>query len=181
MSGWAEEFDVVVSGFGGVEHHAAGNASIVCDYRTGRLPRMPSHTVFDEHTSRSGNQRSGTTLARGTGSPCWQRAEYRRRMLVELEALDGVPRGFRKSLASVVGKKADDEEQDTDVHDSLKAIGNESRREPVGYERRAELVRQAAKSICDLGAHPEVAEPRRQHAYGALVMVGGPLHTCQDS
>jgi hypothetical protein len=88
MSDWAEEFDVVVFGFGGVEHHAAGNASIVCDYRTGRLPRMPSHTVFDEHTSRSGNQRSGTTLARGTGSPCWQRAEYRRRMLVELEAPD---------------------------------------------------------------------------------------------
>jgi hypothetical protein len=31
MSGCAEEFDVVVFGFGGVEHHAAGNASIVCD------------------------------------------------------------------------------------------------------------------------------------------------------
>jgi hypothetical protein len=45
MSDWAEEFDVVVFGFGGVEHHAAaGNASIVCDYRIGRLPRMPSHT-----------------------------------------------------------------------------------------------------------------------------------------
>jgi hypothetical protein len=45
MSDWAEEFDVVVFGFGGVEHHAAGHASIVCDYRTGRLPPYDAESL----------------------------------------------------------------------------------------------------------------------------------------
>lgn len=137
-----------------------------------------------------------------------QRAGYRRRILVDLEAPDAqmhpdlaaaidyyrqaqqryaegewrlTVESLRQSLASVVGKKADDEEQETDIQDALKAVRNESRRAPVGYERRAEVVRQAAKFLCDLGAHPEVAETRRQHAYGALVMVGGLLHTLPNS
>lgn len=88
---------------------------------------------------------------------------------------------LRQSLASVVGMKADDEDQETDSRDSLKAMRSESRNGPVGYERRAELVRQAAKFMCDLGAHPEVAETQRQHAYGALVIVGGLLHAVQTS
>jgi hypothetical protein len=83
---------------------------------------------------------------------------------------------LRQSLASLVGKKADDEEQEIDVQDSIKAVRKESRATSVGYEPRLELVRQAAKFMCDLGAHPEVTETRRQHAYGALVMVGGLLH-----
>ena len=132
-----------------------------------------------------------------------ERAGYHRRILVELEAPDPqahpdlaaaidyyiqaqrrygegewrlTVESLRQSLASLVGKKADDEEQETNVQDSLKAMRNESRTNPVGYERRAELVRQAAKFMCDLGAHPEIAETRRHNAYGALVMVGGLLH-----
>lgn len=137
-----------------------------------------------------------------------QRAGYRRRILVELEApnpethpelaaaidyyrqaqqryAEGEWRltveSLRQSLASVVGKKADDEEQETDIRDSFRAMRSESRDGAVGYERRAELVRQAVKFMCDLGAHPEVAETRRQHAYGALVIVGGLLHALQTS
>lgn len=137
-----------------------------------------------------------------------QRAGYRRRILVELEApnpqthpdlaaaidyyrqaqqryAEGEWRltveSLRQSLASVVGKKADDEEQEADVEDAFKSVRRESRGTVVGYERRVEIVRQAAKFMCDLGAHPEVADTRRHHAYGALVMVGGLLHACQAS
>jgi hypothetical protein len=137
-----------------------------------------------------------------------QRAGYRRRILVELAApspethpdlaaaidyyrqaqqryAEGEWRltveSLRQSLASVVGNKADDEEQETDIQASFKALRSESRGGAVGYEHRTELVRQAVKFMCDLGAHPEVAETRRQHAYGALVMVGGLLHALQTN
>lgn len=83
---------------------------------------------------------------------------------------------LRQSLASLVGKKADDEEQAIDVQDAFRAVRKESRETHLGYKPRLELVRQAAKFLCDLGAHPEVAETRRHHAYGALVIVGGMLH-----
>lgn len=88
---------------------------------------------------------------------------------------------LRQSLASLVGKKADDEEQETDIEDAAKALRKEARSAKVGYEPRMELVRQAAKFMCDLGAHPEVAETRRHHAYGALVMTGGLLHAKSSS
>lgn len=135
-----------------------------------------------------------------------QQAGYHRVLLLELEApdphahpdlaeaidyfaqaqhryLDGEWRltveSLRQSLASLVGKKADDEEQEADVQDSIRAARKESRQTSVGYEPRLELVRQAAKFMCDLGAHPEVAETRRHRAYGALVMVGGLLHALE--
>jgi hypothetical protein len=84
--------------------------------------------------------------------------------------------GLRQSLASLIGKKADEEDSEQDIQDAIKTIRRESRDSVVAYDRRVELVRQAAKFMCDLGAHPEVAETRREHAYGALVMVGGLLH-----
>jgi succinate dehydrogenase/fumarate reductase flavoprotein subunit len=37
-----------------VEHHAAGNALIVRDYRTGEFTRLPSYLIFDEATWRAG-------------------------------------------------------------------------------------------------------------------------------
>jgi succinate dehydrogenase/fumarate reductase flavoprotein subunit len=37
-----------------VEHHAAGHALIVRDYRTGEFTRLPSYLIFDEATRRSG-------------------------------------------------------------------------------------------------------------------------------
>jgi hypothetical protein len=83
---------------------------------------------------------------------------------------------LRQSLAAVVGKKADEEDSEQDIQGAVKALRNASRGSVVAYDQRMELVRQAAKFMCDLGAHPEVAETRREHAYGALVMVGGLLH-----
>lgn len=88
---------------------------------------------------------------------------------------------LRQSLASLVGKKADDEEREVEVQTSIKALRNEARSLQVAYEPRLELVRQTAKFMCDLGAHPEVAETRRHHAYGALVIVGGLLHALTRS
>jgi len=135
-------------------------------------------------------------------------AGYRRIMLLELEAPDILAhpelaeaidyfvqaqdqyvRGewrltvesLRQCLASLVGKKADDEEQEAEVQDAFRAARRESRETKLGYEPRLELVRQAAKFLCDLGAHPEVAETRRHHAYGALMMVGGLLQAISRS
>ena len=79
-------------------------------------------------------------------------------------------------LASLVGKKADDEDQDSDIEGAIKTLRKESRDTAVGYERRLELTRQAAKFLCDLGAHAEIAETRHNDALGALVMMGGLLH-----
>jgi len=133
-----------------------------------------------------------------------ERSGYQRHMLIELEvpdpqahpelaaAIDYYYRqaqrrfsegewrltveSLRQALASVVGKIAEEEDDESDVEGSLRTLRNESRANRVGYERRAELVRQAAKFMCDLGAHPEVAETHKQDAYAALVMVGGLLH-----
>ena len=137
-----------------------------------------------------------------------QRAGYRRFLLLELEApdadaqpaladaityyrqahghyLDGEWRltveSLRQSLASLVGKKADEEESEAEVSEALKALRKESWNGQVGYQLRLEHVRQAAKFLCDLGAHPEADETRRHHAYAALLIVGGLLHAASRS
>jgi hypothetical protein len=66
---------------------------------------------------------------------------------------------LRQSLASLVGKKADDEEQEIEVQDSIRTVRKESWAESVGYGPRLEVVRQATKFMCDLGAHPELRRP----------------------
>jgi hypothetical protein len=43
----------------------------------------------------------------------------------------------------------------------------------VAYAERFELVRQAAKFLCDLAAHPGSEETGRTHARAALVTVTG--------
>jgi hypothetical protein len=80
----------------------------------------------------------------------------------------------RQSLASLVGKKADDEDQADDVTAALRDARRAQSR--VQYEARRELVRQAAKFMADLGAHPETAETRKPDAYAALLIAGGLLH-----
>jgi hypothetical protein len=132
-----------------------------------------------------------------------ERAGYQRRILLELEAPDRrahpdlaaaidyylqaqrrfgegewrlTVESLRQALASLVGKKAEEEDDEADAEGALRTLRNESRANRVGYERRAELVRQAAKFMCDLGAHPEVTETRKHDAYAALVIVGGLLH-----
>lgn len=93
---------------------------------------------------------------------------------------EGEPRltveSLRQALAALVGKKADDEEQESDVEDALKTLRKQSREVRVAYEPRFEQVRKAAKFMADLGAHPETAETRRHHAYSAILIVGGLLH-----
>jgi hypothetical protein len=82
---------------------------------------------------------------------------------------------IRQSLATLVGKKADDEDQESDIKDAM----NTARKTQVrlGYEPRRELVRRAAKFMADLGAHPETAETRKPDAYASLMIAGGLLHS----
>ena len=137
-----------------------------------------------------------------------QRVGYRRFLLLELEAPDPQAHPFlaesiryyaqaqrryqdgewrsaveslRQSLASLVGRKADEEESEAEVSEALKALRKESWNGQVGYEARLEHVRQAAKFLCDLGAHPQADETLRQHAYAALLIVGGLLHAASRS
>ena len=84
-------------------------------------------------------------------------------------------KSIRQSLAALVGKKADDEDQESDVKDAISQVRKAQDR--LGYEPRRELVRRAAKFMADLGAHPETAETRKSDAYAALMIAGGLLHT----
>ena len=82
---------------------------------------------------------------------------------------------IRQSLAALVGKKAEDEDQESDVKDAINAA--RKMQYQLGYEPRRELVRRAAKFMADLGAHPETAETRKPDAYAALMIAGGLLHS----
>jgi hypothetical protein len=82
---------------------------------------------------------------------------------------------IRQSMAALVGKKAEDEDQESDVKDAINAARKTQDR--LGYEPRRELVRRAAKFMTDLGAHPETAETRKPDAYAALMIAGGLLHS----
>ncbi|WP_060880189.1 MULTISPECIES: hypothetical protein [Streptomyces] len=86
---------------------------------------------------------------------------------------------LRQTLAALVGKKADDEDEAADVTAAAKTLRKESMNTTVGYPPRAEQVRLALKFMCDLGAHPEVAGTEKHNAYSALLMVGGLLHSWQ--
>lgn len=83
---------------------------------------------------------------------------------------------LRQCLAALVGKKAEDEDEETDVNSAIKDLRKDSHSRDVGYLERYEPVRAALKFLCDLGAHPEVAETSRKHAYASLLMVAGLLH-----
>jgi hypothetical protein len=82
----------------------------------------------------------------------------------------------RQALAALVGQKADDEDQVSDIEDAVRAASKEARATRLGYEQRRELVRRAAKFMADLGAHPEADETRRADAYAALMIAGGLFH-----
>ena len=82
---------------------------------------------------------------------------------------------IRQSLAMLVGKKPDEEDQESDVKDAINAARKMQDR--LGYESRRELVRRAAKFMADLGAHPETAETRKPDAYAGLLIAGGLLHS----
>ena len=82
---------------------------------------------------------------------------------------------LRQCLAALVGKKAEDEDEESDVRSALKDLQKDSRSRDIAYLERYEPVRQALKFLCDLGAHPEVAETQRRHAHASLLMVAGLL------
>ncbi|MER8029576.1 hypothetical protein ABTZ78_11495 [Streptomyces bauhiniae] len=135
-----------------------------------------------------------------------EQMQYRRLLLVELDAPDPIRsaeftaaldyyrdaekqyikhewrltvEALRQTLAALVGRKADDEDETADVTAAAKALRKESMNMAVGYPARAEQVRLALKFMCDLGAHPEVAGTEKHNAYSALLMVGGLLHSWQ--
>jgi hypothetical protein len=82
----------------------------------------------------------------------------------------------RQTLAALVGKKADEEDSESDVENAIKTAYKQAHATKLGYERQRELVRQAMKFMADLGAHPEAGETRRVDAYAALMIAGGLLH-----
>jgi hypothetical protein len=82
---------------------------------------------------------------------------------------------LRQCLATLVGRQADEEDQEADLQAALKELRNQTHSMNVGYAERLEPVRLALKFLCDLGAHPEVAETTKRDAYGALLMTAGLL------
>ncbi|MGW6743059.1 hypothetical protein ACWGDX_20425 [Streptomyces sp. NPDC055025] len=86
---------------------------------------------------------------------------------------------LRQSLAALVGKTADEEDEEADVEAAFKTLRREANKTRVGYPPRAEQVRRSLKFMCDLGAHPETAETVKADAYSALLMTGGLLHEWQ--
>lgn len=88
----------------------------------------------------------------------------------------GTVESIRQSLAALVGKKAEEEDQESDITEAVKAAYKDSREGRIGYAPRQELVRRAAKFMADLGAHPEVAQTQKPDAYAALMIAGGLLH-----
>ncbi|WP_327313338.1 hypothetical protein [Streptomyces sp. NBC_01235] len=135
-----------------------------------------------------------------------EQMQYRRLLLIELDAPDAnrpvefaaaldyyrdaekqyikqewrlTVEALRQTLAALVGKKADEEEEVAGVQAAANTLRKESRKTNQGYPPRAEQVRRALKFMCGLGAHPEVAETTKADAYSALLMVGGLLHSWQ--
>jgi hypothetical protein len=94
-------------------------------------------------------------------------AEHEWRLTVE---------SLRQCLAALVGERPEDEDKEADVLAAVKTLKNQAHEERVGYDRRYEPVRRALKFLCDLSAHPEVAETRKHDAYAGLVMAVGLLH-----
>lgn len=82
---------------------------------------------------------------------------------------------LRQSLAALVGKPVDEEDDAEDLTGSLKTARSLTRAGAVAYQSRFELTRQALKFLTDLGAHPEVAETRPAEARSTLAMVAGLL------
>lgn len=81
----------------------------------------------------------------------------------------------RQCLGALVDEDANEEKSEAEVKQALKDIRAKSRQENVGYMERYEPIRRALKFHADLGAHPEVVETTKRHAYAALLMAAGLL------
>ncbi|WP_433609560.1 hypothetical protein ACQP2P_38660 [Dactylosporangium sp. CA-139114] len=84
---------------------------------------------------------------------------------------------LRQSLAALVGKKPDEEDDAAEVQESFRELRRAQSARRVGYGERAEVVRKSLKFLCDLGAHPEAGELRRHEARSALMMTAGLLES----
>lgn len=182
---------------------------VIEEHRTGALTfrlQMTGTTMRDGHLERLGVGSFEYEVTQSDWVAHLEQMQYRRLLLIELDVPDvsrsaeygaalnwyrGAEKHYlsqewrltveslRQTLAALVGKKADDEDEEADVAAAAKALRNESRKTDVGYPPRAEQVRLALKFLSDLGAHPEVAETTKVEAYSTLLMVGGLLHGWQ--
>ena len=84
---------------------------------------------------------------------------------------------LRQCLAALVGKKPEDEDSAVDIATALKTTKAKAYSAEVGYSERFELVRQSAKFLCDLAAHPGSEETGRKHAHAALVLIAGVMES----
>ena len=72
-------------------------------------------------------------------------------------------------------EESDDEDSDSQVQAALRHLQKSAREHDVTHAERYEPIRVALKFLCDLGAHPEVAEAERKHAHASLLMAAGLL------
>ncbi|MFI1481829.1 hypothetical protein [Streptomyces sp. NPDC020747] len=183
---------------------------VIEEHRTGGIKfrlQLTGTTMNDGNLERIGVGNVEYELTQSDWAAVLEQMQYRRLLLIELDAPDAnrsaefavaldyyrdaekqyvkhewrlTVEALRQTLAALVGKKADDEDEAADVATAAKALRKESMNTAVGYLPRAEQVRLALKFMCDLGAHPEVAGTEKDNAYSALLMVGGLLHGWQS-
>ncbi|WP_405970893.1 hypothetical protein OG496_12375 [Streptomyces sp. NBC_00988] len=182
---------------------------IIEEHRTGAITfrlEVTGTAMTDGNLERIGVGSIEYEVNQSNWAAILEQMQYRRLLLIELDAPDTnrpvefavaldyyrdaekqyikqewrlTVEALRQTLAALVGKKADDEDEAADVTAAAKTLRKESMNTSVGYASRAEQVRLALKFMCDLGAHPEVAETTKADAYSALLMVGGLLHSWQ--
>lgn len=183
---------------------------IIEEYRTSALTfqlQLTGTTMRDGHLERLGVGSFEYEVTQSDWVAMLEQMQYRRLLLIELDVPDAsrsaeygaalsyyraaekhylsqewrlTVESLRQTLAALVGKKADEEDEGADVVAAAKSLRNEARSTNVGYSPRAEQVRLALKFMSDLGAHPEVAETTKADAYSTLLMVGGLLHGWQS-
>ncbi|MEV5614441.1 hypothetical protein [Streptomyces bacillaris] len=183
---------------------------VIEEYRTGGMKfrlQLTGTTMNDGNLERIGVGSIECELTQSDWAAILEQMQYRRLLLIELDAPDAnrsyefkvaldyyrdaerhylkqewrlTVEALRQSLAALVGKTADEEDEATDVETAFKALRREAHKTKVGYSPRAEQVRRALKFMCDLGAHPETAETTKVDAYSTLLMAGGLLHEWQN-
>lgn len=181
-----------------IEEHRAGEITF-------RL-EVTGTAMTDGHLERIGVGGIEHEVNQSDWAAILEQMQYRRLLLIELDAPDAnrpaefaaalayyrdaekqyikqewrlTVEALRQTLAALVGKKADEEDEASDVQAAANALRRESKKTDQGYPPRAEQVRRGLKFMCDLGAHPEVTETTKADAYSALLMVGGLLHSWQ--
>lgn len=182
---------------------------VIEEHRVGGMKfrlQLTGTTMNDGNLERIGVGSIEYELTQSDWAAVLEQMQYRRLLLIELDAPDAsrseefkvaldfyrdaekqflkqewrlTVEALRQSLAALVGKSADEEDETADVEAAFKTLRREANKTKVGYPPRAEQVRRALKFMCDLGAHPETAETTKAEAYSTLLMAGGLLHEWQ--